>query len=542
MRVCDSMAAAMAAAGVQTTFSLLGEGVLWVADCLVQDFGVELVPAWSDNLAVAMADGYARSTSRLGIAALTLGPGLSSAMTSLIVAHKHGTPLLLLVGAPPTTPGFHNQRVDQRALVEAAGLPYVEIESAESAAPMTRHCIARATGERRPVVLALPGDLQCASVSGPVGEEPAISAAKAPHAASCPDPMQVQHLAGLLDRAERPLLIAGSGAVRADALTDIAALADRTGGLLGTSLRALGGFAGHPASVGIVGGFSDDDVRDRLADADLVVALGARFGHYTSSWGQIAPGATVVRVLDHRPELIDESPARGEVVVGDVGLVVRELLGATKDRARSEGWEVPTPRAWQASEPDTLHSYTATRVLSRELAADARLVLGVGHFWSIVATSLEGIAPSRLVFEDDFTAIGQAAAMAVGVSAGNPGDPVYVVDGDGSMQFNPAALRTLAEKQLPVCLVILNDAAYSAEVHALEADGRPGGIATYSPVAFAELAQAYGIHGVRCDTETQYVDALRAFAAGPAPVLLDVRVDPDVISRTYRRTRYGERV
>lgn len=542
MLVYEEMGAALAAAGVDRVFSLLGEGILWLADSLVADHGVEVVPAWSDNLAVAMADGYARSSDQVGVAALTVGPGLTSAITSLVVAHKHRTALVLVVGASPTTSGYHNQRVDQRALVESLGIEYQEVTRPEGAADLLRDCLNRARADRHPIVLAVPADLQRAEVGAPAARTDDVTAPAHREPATAAPGAVLDRLAALLRGSTRTLLLAGHGAVRSGALTDIESLAEATGALLGTSLRAKGAFEGHRSSVGLVGGFADDDVRDLLADAELVIAFGARFGHYTSSWGEIAPRAEIVRVVDVRPGDIDGAPVTGLVVEGDARAVAADLAGRDWSVRPATGWQPPEPTDWAATEPAGLHSYSATRTLNAHLPADARLVLGVGHFWSIVATELRGVAPGRFVFEDDFTAIGQAMAMACGTAIAHPGDRVYLVDGDGSMLFNPAALRTVGDRQLPICTLILNDGAYAAEVHALESDGRSGDVAAYPPFGFGALAEAYGVTGRTCRSVADLADGLRSFAADPRPLLLDVRVDPAVISRTYRRTRYQQRV
>src|SRR4051812_38722828 len=249
MLVSEAVGRTVHALGGDVVFGLMGSGNLAVTNAIVAAGGGFFSPRHETG-ALCMADGYARVSGRLGVASVHQGPGLTNAITGLTEAAKSRTPLILLAADTPSAQIRSNFRIDQAALVESVGAVAERVHGPASALDDVTRAVRRARVERRAGVLMLPRDVQAADA--PPGE-PAAGPELAP---ARPAEDAVQRLAVALERAERPAIIGGRGAVLADAGPALSRLAELSGAVLATSAVANGLFAGDPFAVGISGGFA----------------------------------------------------------------------------------------------------------------------------------------------------------------------------------------------------------------------------------------------------------------------------------------------
>src|SRR6187200_2606329 len=247
--VADEVGRALGALGVEIAFGLMGSGNLAVTNAL-RDSGVPFHASRHECGAICMADGYARVSGGLAVCSVHQGPGLTNAVTGLTEAAKARTPLIVLAADVPATALRSNFRINQTGLVEAVGAVAERVHGPATALADVARAVRRARVERRAVVLMLPLDVQAADA--PPGE-PAAGPELAPVR---PADDAVQRLAVALERAERPAIIGGRGAVLAGAGPALRRLAELSGAVLATSAVANGLFAGDPFAVGISGGFA----------------------------------------------------------------------------------------------------------------------------------------------------------------------------------------------------------------------------------------------------------------------------------------------
>src|SRR5258705_2973226 len=168
MKVYEHLATCFAAEGVDAVFALMGDGNMGFLGSLASTPGVKLVQVRHENMAVGMADGYFRTRGSVGVASVTYGPGLTQIPTSLMVAGRHHSPVVVFAGEPPQSDRYPGSAHDmnQRALMEAAEAAYMTVASPASAAQDVAKAFDRARAERRPVVLAAALDVQYAEVDG----------------------------------------------------------------------------------------------------------------------------------------------------------------------------------------------------------------------------------------------------------------------------------------------------------------------------------------------------------------------------------------
>jgi len=533
--VADAVGSTLARLGVDTVFGLAGSGNLVVTNALVAG-GARFVSARHEGGAVAMADGWARTTGRVGIASVHQGPGLTNTLTALAEAAKAHTPLVVLAGDTPAGALRSNFRIDQHDLVRAVGAVAELLYSAGSAAADAARALRRAELERRPVVLMMPIDLQ--SVAVPPSPDIAPVALPAPPA---PAVEAVARAADVLAAAQRPVIIAGRGAVLADARAPIEALADRTGALVATSAMANGLFSGLPYALGITGGFASPLAAQLLAESDVVLSLGAALNHWTTRHGALLRPALRLIQVDVDAAAIGAHQPADIGVVGDAAATARALLGELRARGHqvagrrtpdiahaiaAGGWRDEPFEATPA--PDTIDPRTLAIALDELLPDDRAIAVDSGAFTGWPAMYLRVADPRAWLFCNAFQSVGLGLGAALGAAVARPERITVAALGDGGAFLALPELDTAARLRLPVLIVVWNDAAYGAEVHHFGPLGQDTAIARFPDADLAAIARGAGVaaHTVRRPADLAPV---AAWAADPrGPLLLDAKVDPAI--------------
>src|SRR5262250_611550 len=317
MLVSEAAGAVLTGLGADTVFGVVGSGNFHVTNALIAN-GARFVAARHECGAACAADAWARGTGRVGILSVHQGPGLTNALTGITEAAKSRTPLLVLAADVAGAAVRSNFRIDVAALANSVGAVADRLYSPATAAADAARAFRTAQRQRRTVVLAMPLDIQAAQCDPP--EIPPVPAL----APVAPAPEAAARLAEALNAAERPVFVAGRGALAARAVLE--ELADACGALLATSAVARGLFHGSPWDLGVSGGFASPLTAELITAADLVVGWGSSLNMWTMRHGKlIGPGARVAQVDDdssaiggHRPVDIG--------VHGDVALTARAAL------------------------------------------------------------------------------------------------------------------------------------------------------------------------------------------------------------------------
>jgi thiamine pyrophosphate-dependent acetolactate synthase large subunit-like protein len=202
---------------------------------------------------------------------------------------------VVLAGDTPIRASHAGHAFDQRALTLTTGAAFMAVRSVDRLLNDVRDAFYLARYERRPVVLSVPEDLQAQPYPYPPDYAPSTELMPA-RQRPMPDPDIVARVADLVAGAERPVIIAGKGAVASGARQAIEALAEATGALLATSLLAKDMFDGHAFNIGIAGAFATNLARELFAEADLVVGVGSSLGYHTTEGGYLYSGARVVQI------------------------------------------------------------------------------------------------------------------------------------------------------------------------------------------------------------------------------------------------------
>ncbi|TQO20032.1 thiamine pyrophosphate-dependent acetolactate synthase large subunit-like protein [Rhodoglobus vestalii] len=519
--------------GVRTVFGVVGSGN-YLPTAALEAVGAHFVPARHESAAVSMADAFWRTTGEIAAASVHQGPGLSNAVTALGEAVKSRVPLVVISGATSASTRRSNFLIDQQALVESVGAGYETIRSPETAVDDVAAVMQRAHDERRPIVLAVPIDVQETLIEFDSSHIPALR--ERPRVV--PSAAALASAAKLLAAAERPVILAGRGAMLSGAEDALVNLAEIINAKLCTSAMAHGLFTGNDRLLGICGGFSSDMTVETLHAADLVLVVGASLTTWTTRAGTL---------FDNNPTVIQIDSELPGLHVSAYAAVA--MLGDARETAAALGTLLPAPQgephrdahAGQRNLTNDVDVYTAeagaplhpgevTARLETMLPHERTLVLDGGHFIGWPVRGLSVPDPAGFVFSSaGFQSIGLGMGSAVGAAIGRPYRTVVLACGDGGFLMGISELETMVRLNLPIVIVIYNDGAYGAEVHHFGADDPHVDLVRFADTDIGAFTSGSGAKTVTVRTLDD-LDVVKDWDGHrDGPLLLDVVIDPTIM-------------
>ena len=523
---------------VDTIFGFPGGAVLNLYDELYgSDIRHYLVR--HEQAAVHAADGYARATGKVGVCLVTSGPGATNTVTGLATAYMDSIPVIVLSGQVPT-PLIGNdafQEADILGITRSCTKHNYLVKSVKDLGRIMREAfhIAR-TGRPGPVVIDIPKDVTADLTEYQPTEKiriPGYNPTTEGH------PGQIERALDLLVKAKRPLLYVGGGIILADASRELRRFAERFRIPVTMTLMGLGAFPGdHPLSLGMLGMHGTCRANMAISNADLVIAVGARFDdRVTGRVDKFAGEATIVHV-DIDPTSISKNVVVDIPIVGDAKKVLQQILQTLK---KSKYEKVKTPRrtewlnqieAWKrqralAYETDgELKPQYVVEKIYEVTRGEALITTEVGQnqMWAVQYYLFK--KPRMLFTSGGLGTMGYGFPAALGVQVARPDKLVFDIAGDGSIQMNSQELATAVQYNLPVKIAILNNGYlgmvrqwqelfYGKRYACVDMSAQPD---------FVKLAEAYGAVGLRATKPEEVVPTLKEAIRTPKPVVIDFRV------------------
>ena len=509
-------------------FGVLGDGNLFIVEALERRHPGVYVGMSNESGTVQAASGWAQRAGRVGVATVTHGPGLTNTVTALVEGVRAHTPVVLLAGETATDDPGNLQRIDQRALVTATGALFLRLGAGDHPGELVRSAHELAADRRTPVVLSIPYDLQWDRADAP----PAPTSGPRRTTRSL-DAEAVTAAAHALASAERPAILAGRGAVDADVERELVEIARLVGAVTLTSLRGKGLFEGQPFHLGLAGGLGDPIAMARLAECDVVLAVGVGLNPLTTNSGAALCGQ-VIRI-DR-----DEESAGPDVLTADARDAVPALL-AELDRHVSTPRSAPapffpTPVASGPALASAIPITEAVRLLEHAIPAERTLVLDGGRFFFEAARRLSVPCGRSYVHTASFAAIGMGMSAAIGAAHAVDGGPVLLVTGDGGFMLGGLAeFVTAVRTRLDLIVVVMNDNAYGAEVVQLEEHGLPTDVAQLDWPDLGPVACSLGGLGMTVRTSTELEAALAAIPGRDRPMLIDIHIAAEDIPWPFHK-------
>ncbi len=530
--------------GVETIFGVPGGAILPAYDPLL-DSPIRHVLARHEQGAGHMAEGFAMATGRVGVVMATSGPGATNLITPLQNAKMDSTALVAITGQVGTsaigsdafqeayTTGLAMHCTKHSYLVtDADEIPNVVHEAFHLAA----------TGRPGPVLIDIPKDIlntpttwTAPSLAGLPGYKPTTHG----------HPKQIKAASAMIEKAERPVLYVGGGVINAGASAELLEFAETVNAPVVTTLMARGALPdSHKLNLGMPGMHGVYAATTAIQKADVLVSLGARFDdRVTGSVPDFAPNAKVIHV-DVDPAEIGKVRNADVPIVGDAKNVLRALIDrvlSTRDAAdapwRTEwfelltSWQQTHPLAYEQKPDGPIKTQYFIERLHAITGGEAVIAAGVGQhqMWASQFWGFE--RPNSWVNSGGLGTMGFAIPAAIGAKTARPDDLVYALDGDGCFQMTFQELITATTENIPVKVVVFNNAGYGMvkQWQNLFYGGRLS--ATYlDPTVpdYPKLAEAMGCVGLRA-THPDEVDVVieKSLTVDDRPVVVEVVTDPE---------------
>jgi acetolactate synthase-1/2/3 large subunit len=536
---------ALADQGVEHVFGYPGGAVLPIYDALFQQQKVQHILVRHEQGAVHAAEGYARSTGKVGCVLVTSGPGATNAVTGLTDALMDSTPLVCLTGQVPThligndafqecdTVGITRPCTKHNYLVKTIGdLPRVLHEAFHIAK----------SGRPGPVVVDIPKDIQFAKgiYSRPrefqhKGYRPKIKG----------DLDRIKAAIEMMRHAKRPLFYTGGGVVNSgpEASHYLRELVKLTGFPITSTLMGLGAYAASdPQWLGMLGMHGTYEANMSMHDCDVMICIGARFDdRITGRLDAFSPRSKKIHV-DIDPSSINKNVKVDLPIIGDCAHVLEDMVrlwrstAAQADKAALEAWWKQIDRwrarrslAYKNSNEVIKPQYAISRLYELTKDRDAYITTEVGQHQMWAAQFYRFEQPNRWMTSGGLGTMGYGLPAAVGVQLAHPNSLVIDIAGEASVLMTMQEMSTAVQYELPIKIFIINNQ-YMGMVRQWQEllhGGRYAHSYTEALPDFVKLAEAYHAVGIRCERPGDVDGAIREMLAVNRPVIFDCVVDPN---------------
>ncbi|WP_031405806.1 thiamine pyrophosphate-binding protein [Geobacillus vulcani] len=530
IRVAQAIVECLKQEQIRHVFGVPGESYLPLLDAIYDEPSIEFISTRHEGGASFMAEGYAKASRKCGVVLATRAVGGANLAIGVHTARQDSTPMVVFLGQVNSRflgrEGF--QEVDMEAFFRPIAKWAVEIHEAERVPELVQRAFRMAkTGRPGPVVVSLPEDLFSKTIT-----EAVLAETHAPKPA--PRQEDIRNIQERLERAQRPLVIAGGGVKWSGAEPLLRLWAEKYSLPVMAAFRRHDVFPhNHPCYVGHLGLGAPKEVMETAEQADVVIALGTRLSEVTTQdYRLLSPTQTLIHID------ID-SDGFGKVYAPDIAVWAdcREALSRLLDLAVRPSWQ-----EWVAERRKRYEQTAALPLEKRNLHEAVMASLGRHLPKNAVITNdagnFAGWLHAFFPFGDGHTYIGPTSGAmgygmpaAIGAKLAFPDRTVVSLSGDGGFMMTVQELETAARYDIPIISIVFNNHMYGTiRMHQeLQFPGRVIGT-DLGRVSFARLAECLNSRGFQVQTEQQFTEALLLAFEAKKPTVIEVLTDPDHIS------------
>lgn len=541
--------------GIEQCAGIPGHGIWSVTDAFLdEESKIPFIQVFHEQSALHLADGYYRVTGKPMLALTSIGAGAANTVLGLATALQDSVNMVLITGGPPTHMRGHGLlqvldrfRDNDFPRIAEALTKRSWVANTVEELPFALHRLFNAmlTGRPGPVHLEVPMDVQAASADVELHD----LEARIPTGVTYPDPAAIAKAVGVMETAERPVMVLGGGAMAANATPELIALAEKWNAAVLTTWNGKGVFPeDHPLSMGAIGHTGTTAGNATSSTADVILAVGCRFTDWSSS--SFAKGVTYsipdtkLVHIDIDPQEIGRNYPVNVGIVADAKVTSAALLEALTEvperaayaaelEALKADWET-TLATRRDSDRFPFTSQRPIGILRDVLPRDGIIVVGSGNTQGAVRQTFPVYEPRTHLTSGGFSPMGWAVPAAVGAKLAKPEVPVVCILGDGDFLMNSQEIALSVIENLPVIFLIQNNAGYMSIRGGMRKqtsrfigceftspDGNP-----YSP-DFAALGQAYGLSSVRVGSSSELEAAITKAIDSNEPTLIEIPTDRD---------------
>ncbi len=522
--------------GVEVVFGYPGAAICPFYDALL-DSGIRHILTRHEQGAAHASSGYARVTGKTGVCVATSGPGATNLITGIATAYMDSIPMVAITGQVSSE--LIGRDVFQEVDITGAAAPfckhsYLVKDTNELPRVIKEAFHIASTGRPGPVLVDVPIDVQVREIDFKYPDTVDIKGYKPTYKGHM---MQIKKIADAVKKAKAPVICAGGGVIYADASGELKKLVESCQIPVTTTLMGIGVIpSGHELNIGMLGSHGVFAANYAIHNADLVIIMGARVGDRAMATAdKVAEKAQIVHI-DIDPAEIGKNIDVTIPVVGDVKLILEELLqiaepGDTSKWVRdiNEVKNAHPLRNRSCGDYSHVKPQYVLSLLSELVGEDDIVTTEVGQNQIWAANYFQVKKPRGFITSGGLGTMGYGLPAGVGAKVGRPDARVIVIAGDGSFQMSVQELGTIKQNKLGVKIIIFNNSRLGMvrELQKLRYCGRYSQVFLEENPDFVKLVEAYGFKGERIASNYEAEDALNRLLESDDAYLLECIVDPE---------------
>jgi acetolactate synthase-1/2/3 large subunit len=521
--------------GVEVVFGYPGGSVIPIFDKFY-DKPFKFILTRHEQAAAHAADGFARSTGKVGVCIATSGPGATNLTTGIATAHMDSVPIIAITGQVKTSLIGNDafQEADVTGVTRSISKHNYLVKDIKDLAYTIKEAFYIASsGRPGPVVIDLPVDVQLQSTDFSYPDQIDIRSYKPTYGGH---PGQVKKVVKAIKEAKRPVIIAGGGVIIAQAAPRLLEFAENKNAPVTTTLMGLGAFpADHHLYLGMPGMHGTVYANMAITESDLLISIGCRFDdRVTGKLDAFAPEAKIIHI-DIDPTSISKNIKVDIPIVGDARHVLESLISVIKgpgDNAawikRVEEYKKKSPLTYKKSEKGTIKPQYVVEELYNQTKGRAIIATEVGQNQMWAAQFYKYNYPRDFLSSGGLGTMGYGFPAAIGAAVGCPDKIVVDIAGDGSFQMNIQELGTVASYNIPVKVAILNNhyLGMVRQWQELFYHRRYAGTPLKNP-DFVKVAEGYKVKGLCIKKDKEVPQAIKEAIAHDGPVVMDFWVEEE---------------
>lgn len=518
--------------GVDTVFGYPGGAVLNIYDELYKySHMIKHVLTCHEQGAAHAADGYARSTGKVGVCIATSGPGATNLVTGIATAHMDSIPMVAITGN--VTMNLLGKDSFQEVDIMGITMPITKhnyiVKNIEDLADIVREAFYIAQeGRPGPVLIDIPKDITAAKTEY-LPEKPKFIGRNTRYITE----QSLARAAELINQSSKPIIFTGGGTIRSNASEELVEFAERINAPVAASLMGIGAIpCSHKLYTGMLGMHGTKASNIGVTESDLLIVVGARFSDRVISKPEHIEGVKVIHI-DIDPAEIDKNIKVDAHIIGDIKEVMHRLIPLVEGKKNVEWLErinyLKALKSTRSAFPEELRPEHFFEKLYDIAGEDTFISTEVGQHQMWTALHYKFERPRKYITSGGLGTMGYGLGASIGVQMANPYSRVVNIAGDGSFAMNCNELATIVSNNLPIIVVIMNNNALGMvrQWQKIFYRGRYSNTTLNRQTDFVKLAEAYGAKGLRINSKDEIESVLTEAFECNGPVVIDCVIDQD---------------